>query len=706
LQLTGNYWNSVNLVKLLELHTASKCQHHLSLKELTLSGSGRHGETVTPLLHYIKQGDLAAIKILIEDWGVYINAAHVGDFSVEPLMADSYLTFTSVTPLFVASLYKNYDIVRFIVGKGASISAGATVSLDNDEFSAPLTPLHAAFFMLRQINIETVRNMELVRLEIIRFLVDSGADPSVLSANIPFLSMMIKLAHSFTSKERIDYSVNMGYNLNAVYLLIELGMSVTQKCPESGKTVLHYLAGYWFIKNMEAFVDLILDKGGDLEAEDHLGITPIMSTVIGGGILNREFLDYLLERREIANKNKIDALEVAAASYLRNGMPTDDSRLSIVIKYLTRARNLRTQRNFPLAPSQTPREGRIHEWITSSDLQDIQQRHHELRMQSMLIRLRIFSSLHWKVVDRYLWPMITTYVNYAGLDSHSMPWLLDFLWTFLETIKRLNLHEGGIWSVPFETVKKLTELLTRRRHTTLCNIKSLTTSMNLVSKICSNHLDGAERVEDYLIALVQLVSLLAELVPTDSPIIESVRHIVSKERDPDGQPLYCGRDLIPVACSYFVGLDNLPARNLFAVINLLLKHEADPHAVDEFGWGALHHLAIAEACGRNVGAVARLFLDLGVHFDRVDKDRRTPADIYRQRKTYNRRFVNELPLHRLNTMTPVLEGDPFIRLPDWLQEDVPMLKCLAARVIRRHKINYSDPPYSLPNTVCGFLEWH
>jgi len=186
LQLTGNDWKSVNLVKLLELHTASECQHHPPLKELILSGSSEHGETLTPLLFSIKQGDLAAIKILIEDWGVDINAAHVGVFSKDQQMTYTSQTFTKVTPLFVASLYKHYDIVRYLVEHGPDISTGATVILV-DGSSTPFTPLHAAYLLLDHKNADSVHS---VRQDIIKFLEESGADPSVLSANIPFLTML------------------------------------------------------------------------------------------------------------------------------------------------------------------------------------------------------------------------------------------------------------------------------------------------------------------------------------------------------------------------------------------------------------------------------------------------------------------------------------------------------------------------------------
>jgi len=184
--------------------------------------------------------------------------------------------------------------------------------------------------------------------------------------------------------------------------------------------------------------------------------------------------------------------------------------------------------------------------------------------------------MSWKVVDRYLLPDIVSYISRLGnLHFNS---LLDILWTMLETIERFNLHEGGVWSAPFDIVQKLAQTLKKLRNDSnpLYNIKNLTTSMDLASKICPNQLDyGAESVKDYLFAVIQLFSMLTELLPTDDPIIiESVRSIVSKRRDPSGQSLYGAHNLITVACSY--SEEHFPAHNQFAVINLLLKNEVDP----------------------------------------------------------------------------------------------------------------------------------
>jgi len=63
----------------------------------------------------------------------------------------------------------------------------------------------------------------------------------------------------------------------------------------------------------------------------------------------------------------------------------------------------------------------------------------------------------------------------------------------------------------------------------------------------------------------------------------------------------------------------------------------------------------------------------------------TAADLWFQKNTPGKRDVTDLP--------------------DWLQEGVPKLMCLSARVIRRHKITYDDGAI-LPAVLIPFVSLH
>jgi len=307
-------WRCADLLQLQEMfYSPSNCQHHPQLKDINVTGL-KHGQscTTTPLFIAIEEGDLEMVKIIIERWGVEIHAtldAHL----VEPPSSTKLLTFEKASPLFVAALYKHYDIVRFLVEQHkANISAGALIE-DDEESWVELTPLHAAFLLMDQHNDERS-----VQLEIIQFLVDSKADPNGLSSNKTFLSRMVSLVFSFADFEGRDIQCNKWINPNAISLLIQLGMSVTQKCPQNGTTILHNVARTLIFDNPDAFVDLLVEKSADLQARDACGFTPIISAADGNGrVPNITFLTCLLERKQIPIKDKIEALEVAAELQLQ-----------------------------------------------------------------------------------------------------------------------------------------------------------------------------------------------------------------------------------------------------------------------------------------------------------------------------------------------------------------------------------------------------
>ncbi len=304
-------WHSGDFVKLQELHTshhgASDCpQPRQSASKQILLQEIKHGEicTTTPLHVAIEEGDLGTVKFLVEDWGLDIHAL-VDKYMVKPHCSKTLIGFEGASPLFAAALFKQLNIVRYLVEHGADVSARTSGGPIHG-----LTSLHAAFFLSEQ------HTDESEQLKIICFLVDSGADPSVLSSNEPILEKMIEIVTSYAESEGPDFMCNTWINPNAIFQLIKLGMKVTQKCP-SGRTVLHNLACHFFIENLEDFIQLLLKKGADLNARENAGLTPIMTAAIGNNFVpNISFLNYLLQREEIPTKEKIDALEVAAAVLL------------------------------------------------------------------------------------------------------------------------------------------------------------------------------------------------------------------------------------------------------------------------------------------------------------------------------------------------------------------------------------------------------
>ncbi len=124
-----------------------------------------------------------------------------------------------------------------------------------------------------------------------------------------------------------------------------------------------------------------------------------------------------------------------------------------------------------------------------------------------------------------------------------------------------------------------------------------------------------------------------------------------------------------------------------ATIQLLLQINADPNAADKDGNGPIHVLGSLrygnsqEHMIRRTADAARLLLENGAHLDRVNKDRKTAAQVWK-------------------------ENNGSQDLPNWLLEPgmVPKLKCLSARIIRSNNIVYTA--VTLPEILHPFVKWH
>lgn len=90
-------------------------------------------------------------------------------------------------------------------------------------------------------------------------------------------------------------------------------------------------------------------------------------------------------------------------------------------------------------------------------------------------------------------------------------------------------------------------------------------------------------------------------------------------------------------------IDTEPPETLFAMVDLLLRNEADPHAVDVDGNGLLHCLALKKSSEQRE-ATGRLLLDHGVHLDRTNKKGKTAADFWLVRRKMIGKRMNSMSL--------------------------------------------------------------
>jgi len=133
---------------------------------------------------------------------------------------------------------------------------------------------------------------------------------------------------------------------------------------------------------------------------------------------------------------------------------------------------------------------------------------------------------------------------------------------------------------------------------------------------------------------------------------------------------------------------NLKTYKSLAIVRVLLDAGADPNLdVDEVtGYAPLH--IVAGMSDRKLGdAVCRLLVEFGANLHRVNKGGKTALDIWIELHKTEDNWNEEA--HKCSTR------------PEWYRR-VPTLLCIAARVIRIHRIPYADG--ATPTILYPFIE--
>jgi len=205
-------------------------------------------------------------------------------------MSSQFKKQEGTSPLFVAAFAGYFSIVRYLIEKGANVDV--KTSHDPNQMLSGLTPLHGA---------ASSRSGE--QVAIIRFLPEFGAQ-----------------IHRFYLQIDSIWTI-MHCGSDAVTCLVEHGMSLTLRCQSENRTFLHYWAREQFpsFKSAINVVQLLEDKGADLQARDYQNPTPLLAAAQprDGCYPNFQVLD-LLSKRDIDWMEKIEALELAGAVIIGN----------------------------------------------------------------------------------------------------------------------------------------------------------------------------------------------------------------------------------------------------------------------------------------------------------------------------------------------------------------------------------------------------
>jgi len=654
-------WNLEEVVAIEEhIKTATSCQHP-PLEDLVVTGISE-SQISTPLLMACQHGDLEAVKRIIEIWGVNVSTAAVTN-TIWP-----YTRVEGVTPLFVAAFYHHSKIVKYLIDKGADINS-RTHSTDQ-EYSG-MTPLYAAAVFSDESDQES---QKIERISTVRLLLQSGADPSPLTDDGEPIWFRQELPVSLRSQ--------------IITLLVEWGMDLNQRGPDAGNTVLHSWAEV-VLDNQEneslGIVQMLLEKGADLQARDSSGVSIILTAAIGDGDLpNLTVLDYLLEKNDIPRQDKIDALETAGAIIL--GHDENHEKFPLAFQLWRRALTLRLMDNqdplhkMPL----TSKSGQLSEWTTLDDIQQIEQDPHpaQREIQSLLVKLRIFAHLSPRNMDYYMENDLLVFLEKGEDDGRSFNQMMDISLMAMDIIFRYDPIESKLLSSTIDVIGELLSVFhDLPNEDPNVNSATLKTLVELVAKMDQLHLPDANQkiVADigYIVSLKILVEILSSRPELfNEEMKESLVRMVRRDvRDSDGL------NVLLIACCYS------DAETLSTIRLLLLELDVDTNAVINVGDGPLHLLARWSEDTETRDAIARVLLESGAHLDMVNKEGMTAADLW------------------LKINKEVGEDVDVLDLPKWLQEDVSNLKCLCSRVIHHHRLSYNDEAI-LPAVLIPFVALH
>jgi len=641
-------------LKEIEDHVATSNCPHPPLKFLKIDDD-RHPGT-TPLILACQLGELDAVKRIVEFWGVDVCVSAKYFFNLN-LTTKPHDAIESATPLFVAAHHGHIQIVRYLLDKGADVSAKTSnqAFLEYDG----LSPLYGAVWdspLMNPVQVP-IAQLRRERSAIVRCLLEFDPNPA---------------ADSFISSGGRPIWLNKLCGADSLIELINHGLDLKLRNPPTGETLLHSvsatISSYFAGDDSLVIVKLLVKKGADLLTRDNLGFTPILRAANFAYYERTNFaiLDYLLGLDGIDQMDKIDALELAGATILSK--PKYAQLFPKAIDYWRRAHHLREMEKESTGSSAEkslgPKKGGTMEWTTLSQLEHVIQHPEEYKLQSLLVRLRILSGRSWEAVYHLL-DLCGKRRSIAFADR------VDILLAMLNTICRFHLtSEIEIRSLAVYFVNKLISnllaessriLLKDFSNAALLPFNTFETSLDLIL------LSMNQSQPDYFnkIYLWELFNLLAMMFELPGMLSED------RNRDSTIQLLRDRLGSCHLGILLIEAFENVWLGFYSDVTRLILEAGADPNVVVDEDGNAPLHLAARFYDQVLSEAACSLLVDFGAHVDRVSKDGKTAKDIWIETRNRNGAETG------------------WDALPDWCRT-VPNLLCLASRVLRLHKIPYTD----------------
>ena len=652
------------------------------LQEMAWNGRRRHNagtinRLLTELLSCVRENQLVKVKFLLKG------------LTMEERRCIVNQTSDDVTPLFVAAQYGHLTFLNYLIDEcGAGLEMCGVYEVQEDHSRHRVTPLWCAAVsnklpivgaLLRygaEINATSDTQSTPVRsacymtnVDVVKFLIKHGAD--VHKPNINGGTCLINSIQS----------------LDLCQHLIDCGVGANER-DNSGNIALHYA-----IRECRTdTVKLLLTNGSDPLICNDFGDDALQTAALRG---YEDIVEYLIEMIEPDVPRQIEAYQLIGANYV-----DQKHRIPEAIESWQRAISLRCQDDVHVddrcVNSSTTRQSRVQaygdvqELYTAHELENIVDTPDAVYMQALLIRERILGTGHKETIfglmyrgavyaDTHHYQRCVDIWKYAFQLRHEKPEPLDHECLFtLQALCKLfwEIHDEHLEGSTGETV----------RFADVIDVFEMAANefaeLSEVILVRPVHICTLEDVETMIALLLHLVHLLQKLSKNADDELRfrrTVHRVISlKVRTRTGCTLlHCAVDtqMSTVADEFFSSFPDVD------VVRLLLECGSPVNDVDDENNTPLHLCAMAlrDAVGTPLSpenkflSVCRHLVTHGAHIDAKNKKRVSA-------------------IHMLPQSMLLLDTMKFTTL-----------KCLAARAIRHHHVEYTG---QVPEALVPFVEMH